>query len=402
LSNTSQLGWVDFSAEDRERVRDVLSGLKEPGTLDELGIGVLRDAFADLMFPGFSTIQTRGKYLITVPRIIRDYLALKPFERKRQTLAAYLKDEEDKVAALLAARHSDDLEKGIIGSTKINRGGVARRPSSVYWGALRRWGIIRTSASLAQFCREVTAPETLLGMSNEEEADDKDALTERHKVHLDTWQADWRETLTLNIAPSEASFLKETILRGPAASIPTQLFEHGLMTQALEEPYKDFPALAAWLGQHSKISTWTRDTLRLAQAFSELIYGAHIRLNCLLAEQNGREGLLKSHSQAWDAWYESIRPAEDSVQAWLAHTQARLPKSTRAFLLAWCDEVRSGALPSRLDALVQQQSWENKRERSIFRKRLPPDYQWFGMDRLGYRWAQVRIILGDIQKGLTC
>ena len=76
MSNRSQLGWVDFSSEDRERVKHALSQLAQPGTLDELGIGGLRDAFADLMFPGFSTLQTRAKYFITVPRIIRDYLQL--------------------------------------------------------------------------------------------------------------------------------------------------------------------------------------------------------------------------------------------------------------------------------------------------------------------------------------
>ena len=61
VSNRSQLGWVDFSNEDRDRVKHALSQLAQPGTLDELGIGGLRDAFADLMFPGFSTLQTRAK-----------------------------------------------------------------------------------------------------------------------------------------------------------------------------------------------------------------------------------------------------------------------------------------------------------------------------------------------------
>ena len=39
VSNRSQLGWVDFSNEDRERVKHALSQLAQPGTLDELGIG---------------------------------------------------------------------------------------------------------------------------------------------------------------------------------------------------------------------------------------------------------------------------------------------------------------------------------------------------------------------------
>ena len=69
----SQIGWIDFSSFDRDRVKQVLSQLQIPGTLDELGIGALRDGFSDFLFPGFSTIQTRAKYLITVPRILRDF-----------------------------------------------------------------------------------------------------------------------------------------------------------------------------------------------------------------------------------------------------------------------------------------------------------------------------------------
>lgn len=64
----SSLGWVDFSSEDRTRVQEVLALLKQPGTLDELGIGQVRDAFSDLLFPGFSTIQTRARYFLAVPK----------------------------------------------------------------------------------------------------------------------------------------------------------------------------------------------------------------------------------------------------------------------------------------------------------------------------------------------
>ena len=58
-----QLGWIDFSKEDRQKAFDVINLLSEQGAVDELGIGVIRDAFANYFFPGTSTIQTRAKYL---------------------------------------------------------------------------------------------------------------------------------------------------------------------------------------------------------------------------------------------------------------------------------------------------------------------------------------------------
>lgn len=43
---------------------DVTSQFGERTTRDELGIGTVRDAFADALFPGTSTIQTRAHYFL--------------------------------------------------------------------------------------------------------------------------------------------------------------------------------------------------------------------------------------------------------------------------------------------------------------------------------------------------
>ena len=38
--------------------------LEESTALDELGIGIIRDGYADIFFPGISTLQTRAKYFV--------------------------------------------------------------------------------------------------------------------------------------------------------------------------------------------------------------------------------------------------------------------------------------------------------------------------------------------------
>ena len=67
-----QLGWIDFSKEDRQKALDVINLLSEQGAVDELGIGIIRDAFANYFFPGTSTIQTRAKYFLIVPYMLRE------------------------------------------------------------------------------------------------------------------------------------------------------------------------------------------------------------------------------------------------------------------------------------------------------------------------------------------
>ena len=66
------LGWIDFSKTERNKVLSVLELLTEAGTLDELGIAPIRDGFANLFFPGTSTIQTRAKYFLIVPYALKD------------------------------------------------------------------------------------------------------------------------------------------------------------------------------------------------------------------------------------------------------------------------------------------------------------------------------------------
>jgi hypothetical protein len=46
---------------------DVVDAFREHDTRDELGIGSVRDAFADMLFPGTSTIMTRARYFLLVP-----------------------------------------------------------------------------------------------------------------------------------------------------------------------------------------------------------------------------------------------------------------------------------------------------------------------------------------------
>ena len=67
-----QLGWIDFSKEDWQKALDVINLLSEQGAVDELGIGIIRDAFANYFFPGTSTIQTRAKYFLIVPYVLRE------------------------------------------------------------------------------------------------------------------------------------------------------------------------------------------------------------------------------------------------------------------------------------------------------------------------------------------
>ena len=69
--SNSTLSWLDSSEHERRTVLQLVSALNEPGTLDELGIGSIRDTFSDELFPGTSTIQTRARYFLFIPWIMQ-------------------------------------------------------------------------------------------------------------------------------------------------------------------------------------------------------------------------------------------------------------------------------------------------------------------------------------------
>ena len=131
----SHLGWVDFTEADRQRMLDVISLFREQDTLDELGIGSIRDAFANYFFPGTSTIQTRARYMLFVPWI---YLNLeKKLARSKKLTSAEvaLKVRKEEIKLIHALLESDDTA-GLIGKEAKEK--LKRMPSSVYWGGLAR------------------------------------------------------------------------------------------------------------------------------------------------------------------------------------------------------------------------------------------------------------------------
>ena len=131
------LGWIDFSKSERSKVLSVLDLLSEGGTLDELGIAPVRDGFANLFFPGTSTIQTRAKYFMIVP------YALKDLEYSSETnpnrMLRTFDEVERKCGEILV---SGEDREGIIGNRYLSQNQwVKRTPADIYWAGLRNYGI---------------------------------------------------------------------------------------------------------------------------------------------------------------------------------------------------------------------------------------------------------------------
>ena len=104
------VSWLDLTSSDRERMRRVLSLFDEQGTVDEMGLGVLRDAFSDALFPGTSSIQTRLRYVLFIPWI---YMDLERRRVPRSEIDARARRDE---LALIAPLKASPDPQGTFGS----------------------------------------------------------------------------------------------------------------------------------------------------------------------------------------------------------------------------------------------------------------------------------------------
>lgn len=417
----SELGWVDFSPNERNKVKTLLAMLNEPGVLDELGIGQIRDAFADLLFPGISTIQTRAKYFIIIPRILRQYQALSHSEKQKyKSPEKYLIGIEDQLAIKLVAAH-DRYEYGIIGRTKINSGGVERRPSTVYWNGLRTFAIVNTALSLPEFTNQLATKDFLTTdyLSNHnEDGDDSDTVKSNKDIHLPDNQKDWKDKLSINLSRKEAVFLKDkfTNTLGVQYSIPAQLFKADLAQQALEISFTNstnnltqpIDVLAEILLKNDKVDEICKGRVRLANEFSLAMLGPHLRYNILLAKNAGFDNKINEYNDQYKEWFEKVSSLDTfrkgCEEEWLGLvTSARgiaVNRSTKSFVEDWCQAIQAGKSENDLDAIVSKQAKNNKKNRSLLVKGIDKE-QWIGLPRLDYRWGTAKNILKDIMDGLN-
>ncbi|MEU5529306.1 DUF6361 family protein [Micromonospora chersina] len=396
----SGLSWLDSSRDDQQRIRELLKLFSDTESRDELGIGQVRDAFSDLLFPGTSVIQTRARYLLMVPWC---YQEAQRRGLRGDRLAAQVDRNERKVIDALL--RGDDTE-GVIG----RRAGVGVRtlPSSIYAAALLRYGI-RTGDDEAAPDRRLAA-----GLAEAGELTDRSSGT-------------WHPTLPpapagfpndvaggLRLHPSEARWLRERILAAAPSTLLAYLLEpeHRPGWDS-EAPWEEPVALAA----PEPIGSLLRDAAR----FSLAIHGAALLYNLLVAERYEQAGLTEREAPV--AWYESALQewnervsAEHDLKGWDRSSMwARLERqnsrivgnaAARRFIDRWLDAVKSGVAG---DAATDQslRNLVGERERSVKKgqSRLVNDKllrTWSGASgsrQLVYRWPQVRRILADIHDG---
>jgi len=410
----SAIGWVDYSSAERERVSQVLSMLKEKGTLDELGIGQIRDAFADALFPGFSTIQTRAKYFVTLGYIFQDYRNLDVKSRANTDLPTFISEKEDELAAALVKNHSDDVPHGIIGKESLETG-VARKPSSVYWNGLRQLGVVRKRLSFKEFSNLYQNIVNQGKHKHHDEDDDDKSSVASLLTQPPTYQKDWLKHVRIELSAEEAEYIKDKLRMSSdiSDSVPAQIIKHDLLTQVvdLESELVDNNWRIQSLFQFLKttsVSSKCKATLACALDFSLAMEGAHIRYNCLIAVHANNDDLLTECEHDFEKWLLEVKQQPElfhssSPSLWFESAfinGKRIKPKTQLFVEKWVGLMRNNVPVPELDVCVGKRAKANKDARCMLNKGLSESQHWVGMRKLEYRWPTAALILADIKDGL--
>lgn len=408
----SSIGWIDFSSEHRDKVRTVLDLLKKRGVVDELGIGVIRDVFADLMFPGISTIQTRAKYFTLVAYRIQAFI-----ERSgnKETLESYLNFHEKQDRIKFVENHGEDGELGIVGGTfglEWKRD-VIRKPSSIYWNGLRTFGFVTPDISLSEFSARLAKGKSSLKQILKGAKDDDGQSSEtwegQHpRVTIPCPHPEYWENLEIGLTPEEARLLRQHITDQQPDSLIGQLLLHEeWLEEALQLPDKvPFAEFTALPFLPRMQAPQLAATVEHARDFWHIIYGAHIRYNCLLQDGADDPTLGGEFYEKWEQWREEMKtfpPSWDSNFMWeLVGRRAKRIGPTRRFIDSWIEETRKGCSDlARCNELVRLQERQNKGGRA----RLGPENRdghpsgWIGLQELNYRLPVVLRVLRDIHEG---
>ena len=288
-----RLGWIDYSEEDRKNVADALSSLDEKRTVDELGIGLVRDAFSNIFFPGTSTVQTRAKYFLIVPYLLRE-AALWRDTRNADAAMEKINSEERKCARILLIEPK--TRKGVIGERNLPQKWVARAPSGIYWNGIRQLKIftrpnlsIRDYISLAIENRDSRGVTNFGNSRDDADESDRDDLNAGGSADSPLWNlprrafGGWREGLAIELLPDEAAFLRARI----ESEFPGTLFCYLLKNNIRVSEYKNIDAFHEALKRRLPDSIET--VLDMAVRFSKFIQPAFAQYNIMASEETNDE-----------------------------------------------------------------------------------------------------------------
>ena len=397
----SLIAWLDADSDEQARMRDIIKLFTDRDSRDELGLGQVRDAISDGLFPGTSVLLTRARYLLFVPWCFQ--LA----EGKADPFALAERHERDLISTLRKSGNEDLT--GLLGS----RVGQALQtlPSTIYWGALRRYAIVQEEYA---WKTDVFRP-PVRAVDGDDEGERKRATAWSPTIPSVPAGFPYQVPNAFALTRDEAGWLRDRILDRAPGTVLSHLMDHSPLKES-RAPWDD-------AGVRS-VEGGAGELLRNAEAFSTAMHGASLLYNLLLAEEYKRhipedrrrhDEPTERYRAALAGWADRADSARivdwdiGGLWSWLCGTaKTVIAPGSEKFISDWVQIIRVIGPANVVDdeaarKLVRDR--ERRQKGALARlgnpKRLNAWSGAAGAGALTFRWATVRDIVLDIHAGLA-
>lgn len=403
-----EIGFVSFNQEALNRANKVMKLLQGQGAIDELGLGRIRDAFSNMMFPGMSVLQTHAKYFVLLPALYA-HLEKTRISDSREA-RNIVRESEIKLTHRLVDGSSEDA-KGIIGADMLKESHGAKYvkydPTYVYLAGMETYGLIPRGgniyASLAERSRiHQSLPQKQTGSADT--GDDSDDLTGNRQLYK-TCGEDYHFTTgkPLNIALSnkEADFLKKQIITHTGGSLLAYLLDSGLYEDVTEYYFDDLGNI--FMG---KLPDNLNHTYHLALRFSRFAYLLRLRYAMLydiaVGADKEAEVELAKFNELMAKFKDDFSPT--AIKEIVHHISSRVQEeSCKVFIFKAACLIAEGNYDEldRQITLREKAIKGLKRSKLINAKEMQPGKPFETPPMMAYRWNTiVRTVLSEIKEGL--
>ena len=328
-----QIGYITFNSEERQRVMKVLQLVRDQNAIDELGLGRIRDAFANEMFPGMSTLQRRAKYFAVLPSLYHE--ATKVNYRNPQEVRKQIIHWEIRLTEMLinGCGISDEKMTGITGSSTLE---AAKRdetkyvkydPTYIYQNGMRLYGMIRGNVSLEKLIFDQSElrkkyPERYTDLDTSSDAEEQFGIKQVFVTCGEAYDFENGVKLPIQLTYKEAVFLKNHI--ETSHNSKDSLLAYLLKNEIEVEPYfADFEKTKSIM---DSLPEHFQRQYKLALHFSNWAKYMHLRYRYLFALGNDNiedtcfwkeqiQELLDGHNEILDSrrMYEVLQYVDNLI-----------------------------------------------------------------------------------------
>ncbi|MDO8144515.1 DUF6361 family protein [Isoptericola sp. 178] len=387
----SSFGWLDVDAQQRQKMLEVVDLFREQGTVDDLGVGTIRDAISDLLFPGTSVLHTRLRYVLFVPWLMqRAAHKSSPTEMS----AEFRRLEFRLITSLMAGGET----QGVIGNRA--RTNLKQLPSAMYWSALDAWGV-RDVATADAYFRRMHDTRALQRRTAATDDPESRAFVPASGIdqHLPPAPDELLNATGLALAPAEEQYLSDRIAASTRGSMLAWLVHH---------PPGELPRRVWDLEHLDEAPEHLRVAVDHARRYSLAIHGAALLYNLLLAEASEQEELVEAYRDALGDWRSELEATRalvgwDRADFWATvhASNPRVRAVTRAFVDRWLDLIAAhdGVTDNgeaRTLVSTREKSIKGGRARLLNQSALD---RWTGASGTGrhdFRWLVARSHLEDL------